>query len=763
MQSLTNTLEKLFRKIGESEHIPPITLKEFLDLAADRPHLTFRNIFEVFHDLITTSVDGGVEEYPDDPDFRDLVYYDLSKLFVDGMTRPFFADRIFANRLINNFASHASGAQQNRIYIFQGPHGSGKSTFLNNLLMKFEHYTRTVDGSIYEIIWRLDKRELATLSEEELYPAIQHMNHSELFQSENDDASYPVTQNKQYLEIPCPSHDHPILIIPKNYRKELLDDLISDRQFKQRLFTEKQYEWIFRDNPCTICMSLSKALMDTFGSPEKLFDMVYARKYEFNRRLGEGISIFNPGDRLMKTNVMTNHLLQHQLNYLLQDSNRVKYIFSKYAKTNNGIYAIMDVKGYNKARFKNLHGIISEGIHKVEDIEENVNSLFLVLMNPDDQIEIADDQSFLDRITYIRIPYVLDYTTEVKIYRSIFGDHIEESFLPGVLSKFAQVIITTRLNFRSEGIQTWLQSAEKYDHYVDAGFLLLKMDIYRGHLPSWLSEEDRKSFNAHVKKQIIAESESEGNGGLSGRDSINLFSEFYSTFAKKDKHISIDMVYNFFKKYAKNLNGNIPDGFLDALVRHYDYSVLEEVKESLYYYNETRISLDIQNYLYGINFELESVIKCSYTGEELHITGEFLKGIETYVLGENLTESQRLAFRKDIQKRYASRTLTHEIMIEGKNIVETELYQQLHERYLHNLKEKVMEPFLENANFRNAIKDYATDSFKTYDKRIREDVTNLMKNLNKKCGYSEQGAKEICIYVIDKDLPRMFSQSMINI
>ena len=763
MQSVTNTLEKLFRKIGESEHLPPITLKEFLDLSADRPHLIFRNIFELFHNMITTSVGNGVEEYPDDPDFRDFVYYDCSKLFVDGMTRPFFADRIFANRLINNFASHAGGAQQNRIYIFQGPHGSGKSTFLNNLLMKFERYTKTAEGSIYEIVWRLDRKELAMLSEEGAYPVIPHTHYPGTSPSEADDVAYSVTPNKHYLEVPCPSHDHPILIIPKNYRKELLDDLITDRDFKKKLFTEKQYEWVFRDNPCTICMSLSRALMDMLASPAKIFDMVYARKYEFNRRLGEGVSIFNPGDRLMKTNVMTNQLLQNQLNDFLKDSNRVKYLFSKHAKTNNGIYAIMDVKGYNKPRFKNLHGIISEGVHKVEDIEEYVNSLFLVLMNPDDQIEIADDQSFLDRITYIRIPYVLDYTTEVKIYRSIFGDRIDESFLPDVLESFARVIIATRLNPRSEGIQTWLQSPEKYQPYSDAEFLLLKMDIYRGNLPSWLSEEDRKTFTAHVKKEIIDDSESEGNSGLSGRDSINLFSEFYSTFAKKDKHISIDMVYNFFRRHIKHLNGNIPDGFLDALVRHYDYSVLEEVKESLYYYNETRISKDIQNYLYGVNFEIDSVAKSTYTGEDLHITLEFLKGIETYVLGENLTEMERRVFRKDIQKSYASRTLTHEIMIEGKNIVETELYKQLYERYLHNLKEKVMEPFLENINFRNAIKDYATESFKTYDKRIRDDVTNLMKNLNKKCGYPEQGAKEICIYVIDKNLARTFSNTMINL
>ena len=65
-----------------------------------------------------------------------------------------------------------------------------------------------------------------------------------------------------------------------------------------------------------------------------------------------------------------------------------------------------------------------------------------------------------------------------------------------------------------------------------------------------------------------------------------------------------------------------------------------------------------------------------------------------------------------------------------------------YERYVHNLKEKVLEPFLNNANFRRAVKDYSTDSFKTYDRRIREEVSYFMKNLAEKSGYTEQGAKE---------------------
>jgi hypothetical protein len=216
---------------------------------------------------------------------------------------------------------------------------------------------------------------------------------------------------------------------------------------------------------------------------------------------------------------------------------------------------------------------------------------------------------------------------------------------------------------------------------------------------------------------------------------------------------------NFFTKARKEIRDLIPQGFLDSLLRMYDYTILQEVKESLYYYNEEQISKEIENYLFAINFEIGSTETCTYTGEKLEITEEFLENIESKLLGPKADRSQRLIFRTETQKEYTTKTLTQEIMVENIPIAETKIYQSMHDRYVHNLKEKVLDPFLENENFRRAIKDYDEEDFKTYDKRIRDDVTYLINNLCEKCKYTEQGAKEICIYVIDNDLAKKFAEA----
>ena len=499
-KNIKKAMHTLNQNMSGLEQRSAIPFEAFLNELVSDPSTVIRNVFQVFHDMINAYVGEGLDEYSDDPESIHYVYYDCSKLFVDGTDHPFFADRLFANRLISLVEAWKRGAQQNKIYLFKGPPGCGKSTFLNNLLMKFEEYTNTDAGLRYEALWRFDRKILGRLSDLETHPVLEKLSqlldsslavqpeimaengsHNSLGGSEAYIAANYLAGD--FIEVPCPSHDNPILIIPKQHRREFFDDLFKNDEFKWKFSTEKEYDWVFRDNACTICSALYEALLSRLQSPQKVFDMLYARPYRFNRRLGEGISVFNPGDKPLRDNIMSNAILQRRINSLLRDSNQVKYIFSQYAKTNNGIYALMDVKSHNTERLIELHNIISEGVHKVEDIEENVNSLLLAVMNPEDEKNIQGFQSFLDRVEYINIPYVMDLATEVEIYRNIFGKHLDESFLPRVLHNFARVIISSRLNLKSEAMLEWIGDPNKYRLYCDENLQLLKMEIYTGYIP----------------------------------------------------------------------------------------------------------------------------------------------------------------------------------------------------------------------------------------------------------------------------------------
>ncbi|TKB27160.1 serine protein kinase PrkA [Desulfopila sp. IMCC35006] len=759
MRDLSRAMENLDRNKDQLRQSPILSFPDFLQQVIEHPNRIIRNVYQVYSDLIDSLVDDGIDEYDNDPESIRFLKYDCTRLFVEGSDRPFFADRLFANRLMRHVDSFKLGSKQNKIYIFDGPHGSGKSTFLNNLLRSFENYANSPEGSRYEVIWRLKHDHLVGGVH-----SLNSLTDKLAWVLENDGKTELATEMKcacksdtdlgGYFDVPCPSHDNPLLLIPKEVRRKFFDDLFEDDVFKWQLFTEKKYEWLFHEEPCTICVSLYQALLQKFRDPQKVMECVCARPYVFNRRLGEGVSVFNPGDRPLRNPIMHNPIIQRSLDSVLADGKHVSYLYSRYAKINNGIYALMDVKSHNTERLMELHNIISDGVHKVEDIEEKVNSLLFALMNPEDKTLLADLRAFSDRVEYINIPYVLDLQTEVDIYRENFGKHIDESFLPRVLHNFARVIIATRLRTKSEAMEEWIGEPEKYAMYCDTNLQLLKMEIFTGYIPKWLAEEDVAQFTAKRRHKIVAESESDGWKGLSGRDSIKLFNEFYSTYAREDKLIDMAMLGKFFRKYCKQDRDILPMGFLDSLLRMYNYTVLQEVKESLYFYNEEQISRDIINYMFAVNFDVGTTEICGFTGERLDITEAFFHRMETRL---QIDPKMSVSFRNSVQKSYTTTALPQEMLRDGLPITKTSLYIHLYEKCTHNLKEKVLEPFLKNENFRRAVKDYNQEDFKTYDKKIQNDVHFMMENLQHKYLYSRQGAKEICIYVIDNNLARQFS------
>ena len=278
---IINLIDRRLKKNEEGIIIP---FNEFLTRVREDPLLYLRNVFQLFSSMIYHYIDIE-DEYKDDPENINYKTVSCERLLVKNTDTPFFADLPLANRLLRLADSFREGTQQNKIYVFIGPPGSGKSTFLNNLLRRFEEFTHTHEGINYELIWRLDNAKIAAASSDPVVKeALQDYYH----------ANGPL--NSDILEVPCPSHDHPILIIPKEYRSEILEKLIKD-DTRLKIFHKKEYEWLFTDNACTICTSLYEALLDRLSSPVDLFDLIYAKRYSYNRRLGYGISVFNTADK----------------------------------------------------------------------------------------------------------------------------------------------------------------------------------------------------------------------------------------------------------------------------------------------------------------------------------------------------------------------------------------------------------------------------------------------------------------------------------
>lgn len=406
-------LSSIYQEIERNKK-EKLTWDEFLEKLQYSPEKIIRNIYQYVSDLLYHTVGEGSD---DSGDLDFTRYYDTSSLF-EKTSSPFFSDRIFSNKFMELF-SNLKKAKQNKIYIIDGPHGSGKSTFINNFLYSLEQFSKTEEGLLYSILWKLDVKKLGN-----------------------------VDLPESHIEIPCPSNDSPLLLIPSNHRSDFFNKVLPESSFKEKLFYDKEYEWIFRKEPCAICNSIFEGILDKTGSSEDVFNMLYAQRFVFNKQTGKGITVYNPSDELGKTKANTDKNIQDKLNQIFSDR-KIEYKYSEFAEVNNGIYGMMDVIDNNESRFNFLHGLVSEEVHKVENIEEFIESIFLVTSN---HIENHSDmsESFADRIEEIFMNYILDVNTQKKVYYNKFSKDIQKYFLPEVMENFIRLIISTRL--KSENI-----------------------------------------------------------------------------------------------------------------------------------------------------------------------------------------------------------------------------------------------------------------------------------------------------------------------
>ena len=116
------------------------------------------------------------------------------------------------------------------------------------------------------------------------------------------------------------------------------------------------------------------------------------------------------------------------------------------------------------------------------------------------------------------------------------------------------------------------------------------------------------------------------------------------------------------KNKTKLFNDFITKDFITFMRRMYDYNLLQEIKECIYYYNKSQISKDILNYIYALSFDKGEEVINPYTNDYITVDDNFFTLFESIVLAPDSDEV--ISFRKDVQTTYISQTLAQEIQIE---------------------------------------------------------------------------------------------------
>ena len=242
--AILSKIEHLQDVTGFRELHAEMSFEDYLDTVRNDPKVA-RTAFQRVYDMI---VSYGQEEYSRNREM--FVHYNFfDDPFENGKDAVFGLDKPLME-LVRTFRSAARRyGTERRVLLLHGPVGTAKSTIVRLLKKGIEAYTATDAGRLYCFYWRPDDGET----------------------------------------IDCPMHEEPLLLIPSQFRRAVLDELNAGRAPEDRIEIEGEL--------CPACrFTFNRLLSKAEGNWLDVVRQVRVKRLLLSEKDRVGIGTFQPKD-----------------------------------------------------------------------------------------------------------------------------------------------------------------------------------------------------------------------------------------------------------------------------------------------------------------------------------------------------------------------------------------------------------------------------------------------------------------------------------
>jgi predicted Ser/Thr protein kinase len=649
--------------------------------------------------------------------------------------------------LIQNLINFEEEGFNNKFILLVGPNGSSKSSIVKKLISGLEEYSNTDEGTLFTFSW--------------VFPIEQYTKGSLGLKSEKVHSNlntYAHLEDKDILAIMNSDlKDHPLLLIPIEERKEVLNKLLEDHP---KALDSVQKSYLYNGDLSTRNKMIYDALLKNYkGSHQEVLKHIRIERFEISRRYSTSAITIEPQmhvDAQMQQITMDRRLAS--LPPSLQSLN----LFSMKGEVvlaNRGILEFSDLLKRPLDTFKyllmtmetrniNLHGILTD--------------LDIFFVGTSNEVHLAafkqhpDFNSFKGRFNFIRVPYLLNYKEETQIYeKQVEWIKDKTIFEPHALKALCLFSVMTRLRYPQvknypdktlANITTNLTPLEKA--------ILLAEKI----APERLDSESQNILISNIGKvqsEFEYENMYEGKFGISPRDIKKVIYKLASLY----KNITFIEIIEYLNKLITKKNDfdflnmtpqadyHHPARFI-ALIKDYFLDGFEK---------ELRTSLglvDARSYEDYIKRYIENV-KALVKGEKKknEITGKFEEH-DDYFIKEfensiNLKEDP-MKFRSHLLSKMGAYSLDNP----GKAINYTEVFPNLVDRLQQSFRDeqkKVIQNISKNIVFLEAkfTENGGEKSLNHHlSKEQLEQFEKTISNLTENFGYSELGALSLIKFLI---------------
>lgn len=638
-------------------------------------------------------------------------------------------------RVVHNFARQG---RVDRLILLHGPNGSAKSTLVSALMAALEDYSHLPQGAVYRFHW--------------VFPNERRVKGSIGFGGEGPLA--PPSEGYAHLEgdelearIACEVRDHPLLLVPQEDRRRLLETECKPRQTSDGEGEFVLSDYLLRGSLCQKCQTIVRALMASYGGDwNRVMAHVQVERFYYSRRYLQGAVTVEPQisvDAAVRAQSLDR--TPGSLPPALQTVNLLEP-FGPLVNGNRGIIEYSDLLKRPLEAFKYLLGTSETAEVRMEHLVLQLDSVLIASTNESHLTafkETPDFSSFKARMELVRVPYLRRFSEEREIYDRITDEAIGKHVAPHAVDVAARWAVLTRLK---------KPLPERYDEelrsLVDSLRPAEKLELYdTGRVPDRLSigqAKELRGITGALYEEGLSYPNFEGREGASARE----VSAVLMNAAHQLESVCLDVpsVIERIRELVKEktlypfLQQDIVDGyhdheaFVDEVEGHWLDRVDDELREALGLVAEDQYRRAFERYVLHVSSWVKGErIENQVTGEYEPPDAAMMNEMEGVLLESDHDADD---FRRGMIGNIGAFRLENpdETTLEYPRIF-PDLFRRLRDHY-HDERRTALRKVYENF-----VKFLEPDDREGLEPQERRQVETMVENLREQAGYCDHCAR----------------------
>lgn len=659
------------------------------------------------------------------------------------------------NALYRIFANFAREGRVNKLVLLHGPNGSAKSSIVRALMAGLENYSTLPEGALYSFNW--------------IFPTEKLSGGGGIgFQDSATRSSRPkgtfayLGADQIDARIPAGMHDHPIFLIPRAQREELLKKLLPEPAEGEPEFDEPRTiisDYLRNGDLSHKSRKVYDALLASYdGDVERVLDHVQVERLYLSQRYRRGIATIEPQ---MSVDARIQQVTADRSLASLPKALQHTSLFEPsgpLVDANRGLLEFSDMLKRPVEAFKYLLATVETATVSMDSFLLHLDTVFIASTNEtylDAFKEHPDWPSFKGRMELVKVPYLVRYSDEAAIYTPqvtprVVGKHIA----PHAIEVAALWAVLTRMRKNDPTLYS-----EDMKPVIESLTPLEKLRLYdTGEVPERLTSTEARELRQLVRdlyRESLGYPNYEGRFGASAREiRTTLLNAAHhnhyaylsplAVFEGLDEILRSKGVYEFLQQ---EVVGEYHDhrAFLEQTEALYQTWVDEEVRESMGLAPEESYEQLFSRYVNHVSHYVKRErIYDPVSGNTYDPDQKFMGEIEDVLMSEGESADD---FRHAVIGAIGAKALENPDVKPDYKVIFKSYIQKLRDDFFAKRKKVVVRNI---QNFLTFTAAEVTDADRVLDPKDATQAKAMLDSLTQRYGYRRESARDTVAYLLKK-------------